>query len=55
MVASQLDIFLVSKNIVHSMREIIADVLMADGSDHWPICLNLDWSSTKLSKPFRFE
>ena len=34
LVASQLDKFLVSENIVHSTREIMVNVLPAAGSDH---------------------
>ena len=55
LVASWLDRFLVSEMIVHSMGEIMVDVLLTAGSDHWPICLNWDWSSSKLGKPFRFK
>ena len=39
LVAFFLDQFLVSKNIMHSMGEIVVDVLPAAGSNHWPISL----------------
>ena len=42
LVASRLDRFLVSENIMHSMGEILANVLPANGSDHWPISLSWD-------------
>ena len=34
LVASHMDHFLVSKNITHSTREILANVLSTNGSDH---------------------
>ena len=37
------------------MGEIMANVLPMSGSNHWPIYLNWDWSSTNLRKAFRFE
>ena len=55
LVASHLDRFLVSENIMHSLRELLADVLSAAGSDHWPIFLSWDWSSSPMGKPFHFE
>ena len=42
LVASCLDRFLVSENVLHSTREILADVLPAAGLDHWPIRLSWD-------------
>ena len=55
LVASFLDRFLVSETIVHGMGEIMADVLSAACSDHWPISLSWDWTCSTLRKPFRFE
>ena len=55
LVASHLDIFLVSENIVHGTGEIMADVLPTACSDHWPISLSWDWTCSTLRKPFRFE
>ena len=55
MVASPLDHFLVSENIMHSTGEILADVLPATGSDHSPICLSWDWSCSPMGKPFHFK
>ena len=40
LVASHLDRFLYLETIVHGMAEIMADVLPAVGSDHWPINLS---------------
>ena len=40
LVASCLDRFLVSETIVHGTGEIMADVLLAVGSNHWPISLS---------------
>ena len=37
LVASCLDRFLVSESILHDTREIMTEVLLAAGSDHWPI------------------
>ena len=53
--ASLLDQFLVSENIIHSIGEIVADVLPAVGFDHWPVCLTWDWSSSSMGKSFHFE
>ena len=39
LLASRLDQFLVSENIIHSTGEIVDDVLPIAGSDHWPISL----------------
>ena len=55
LVSLWLDRFLVSEHIVHGMGEIRVDVLPATGSNHWPVCLNWDCSSSTLRKPFRFE
>ena len=54
-VASRLDCFLVSKNIMHSSREFVVNVLPTAGSDHWPIYLSWDWSCSPMGKPFCFE
>ena len=40
LVASILDIFLVSEDIMRVSGEIWKNVLLVAGSDHWPICLN---------------
>ena len=42
LVASRLDRFLVSKNMVRCSGEIRANVLPVAGSDHWPVCLSWD-------------
>ena len=55
LVASRLDRFLVSESLLRDTGEILAEVLPAAGSDHWPICLRWDWTSSALGKPFRFE
>ena len=55
LVASHLDHFLVSENIMHSTGEILANVLPATGLYHWPISLYWDWSSSPRGKPFCFE
>ena len=39
LVASRLDRFLVSEAIMNSTGDILASVLPANGSDHWPISL----------------
>ena len=53
--ASYLGHFLVSENIMHSMGGILANVLPATGSDHWPISLSWDWPGSLRGKPFHFE
>ena len=53
--ASRLDRFLVSENIMHSIGDLVADVLPVVGSDHWPIRLSWDWSCSPMGKPFCFE
>ena len=55
LVASRLGHFLVFKNIMHSMGEIMANVLPAAGSDHWPISLTWDWSCSPMGKTVHFE
>ena len=55
LIASRLDRFLVSENIVGGLGEIWESVIPAASSDHWPICLNWDVMNTLLSKPFCFE
>ena len=55
LVTSRLDHFLVSENVMHSMGEILADVLPTTGSDHRPISLSWDWSCSPRGEPFHFE
>ena len=55
LVASHLDRFLVSENVMHSTRDILDDVLPTNGSYHWPINLSWDWSCSPRGKPFHFE
>ena len=55
LVASRLDRFLVAENIMHSTGDFMAAVLLANGSDHWPISLHWDGTGSPRGKPFRFE
>ena len=51
LVASHLDRFLVSENVMHSTGEIMAAVLPANGSDHWPISLSWDGTGSPEGNP----
>ena len=54
-IASRLDRFLVSEQVVTGRGDVGASVLTSAGSDHWPI--NLEWGNTGIfiKRPFRFE
>ena len=54
-IASRLDRFLVSEQVVTGRGDVGASVLTSAGSDHWPI--SLEWGNTRIfiKRPFRFE
>eukprot|EP00253_Pinus_taeda_P026820 PITA_26820 len=55
LIASCLDRFLISENIIMDGITIESDILPTGGSDHWPISLTIAVQSTLRNKPFRFE
>lgn len=54
-IASRLDRFLLSGNVIHLGGDFAASILPFSGSDHWPISLRWSRSGNKLRRPFRFE
>eukprot|EP00253_Pinus_taeda_P007926 PITA_07926 len=54
-IASMLDRFLLSEQVLNKDVFIEAKILPGLGSDHWPICLEIDIKKTNIKKPFRFE
>eukprot|EP00253_Pinus_taeda_P001472 PITA_01472 len=55
LIASLLDRFLISERIIMDGTIVESDILPSGGSDHWPISLIVEVSSTPRNKPFRFE
>eukprot|EP00253_Pinus_taeda_P018445 PITA_18445 len=55
LIASRLDKFLISESIIMDGTTVESDILPSGGSDHWPISLIVEVSSTPRNKPFRFE
>ena len=54
-VASKLDRFLISKDLMLIDKEMIARVLPFGGSDHWSVQLEVQGIGTPRNRPFRFE
>jgi len=54
-IASRLDRFLISEQIMMKDVFIEATILPVAGSDHWPIKLEIDLKQRPNNKPFRFE
>eukprot|EP00253_Pinus_taeda_P003536 PITA_03536 len=54
-IASELDRFLISNNVVHLGGDLSASILTYSGSDHWPISLQWKRSSNSTRCPFRFK
>lgn len=54
-VASKLDRFIISEELMLLDKEIIADILPYGGLDHWSIQMEIKPISTPRKKPFRFE
>lgn len=54
-VASKLDRFIISEDLILIDKEIIARVLPFGGSDHWPVQLEVQVIGTPGNRPFRFE
>eukprot|EP00253_Pinus_taeda_P033845 PITA_33845 len=55
LIASRLDQFLISENIILDGITIESNILPTGGSNHWPISLTVVVQSTPRNKPFRFE
>eukprot|EP00253_Pinus_taeda_P017934 PITA_17934 len=54
-VASKLDTFMISEELMLIDKEISARVLPFGGSDHWPIQLEMKGMVSPRNRPFRFE
>lgn len=54
-IASRLDRFLISEQVMMKDVFIEATILPVVGSDHWPIKLEIDLKQRPKNKPFRFE
>lgn len=54
-IASRLDRFLISENILLEGTTVDSDILPSGGSDHWPIALEAAFLETPKNRPFRFE
>eukprot|EP00253_Pinus_taeda_P028863 PITA_28863 len=54
-VASKLDRFIISEDLMLKDREMIVRILPFGGSDHWPVQLEVQGIGTPKNKPFRFE
>eukprot|EP00253_Pinus_taeda_P023386 PITA_23386 len=54
-IASRLDRFLISDNVIHLGGDFHASILPQGGSDHWPIMLQWTRPGKHCNRPFRFE
>lgn len=54
-VASKLDRFMISEDLMLNNKEISAIILPFGGSYHWPIYLEVQSIGTPRNRPFRFE
>jgi len=54
-VASKLDRFIISKDLLLTGLDLTASILPFGGADHWPIQLEASFIGTPRNKPFRFE
>eukprot|EP00253_Pinus_taeda_P004728 PITA_04728 len=54
-VASTLDKFIISEDLMLIDKEMIVRVLPFGGSDHWPVQLEVQGIGTPRNRPFRFE
>ena len=53
--ASKLDRFMISEDLMLNDKEISARILPFGGYNHWPIHLEVQSIGTPRNKPFRFE
>eukprot|EP00253_Pinus_taeda_P005917 PITA_05917 len=54
-VASKLDRFMISEDLMLLDKEIMAEILPFGGSDHWPVQMEIKGIGTPRNRPFRFE
>eukprot|EP00253_Pinus_taeda_P015016 PITA_15016 len=54
-VASKLDRFIISEDLMLNDKEMIARILPFGGSDHWPVQLEVQGIGTPKNRPLRFE
>jgi len=54
-VASKLDRFIISEDLMFNHKEMVASMLPFGGSDHWPIQLEVQGIGTPKNRPFLFE
>jgi len=54
-VASKLDRFILSEDLILTGLDMSAMILPFGGSDHWPIQLEASFIGTPRNRPFRFE
>jgi len=54
-VASRLDRFMISEDLMLNNKEISARILPFGGSGHWPIYLEVQSIGTPRNRPFHFE
>jgi len=54
-VASKLDRFLISEDLLFSGPNLNAFILPFGGLDHWPVQLEASFIRTPRNRPFRFE
>lgn len=55
LVASKLDRFIVSEDLLLTRPTITTSILPFRGSDHWPVQLEATFMGTPRNRPFRFE
>ena len=53
--ASKLDRFIISEDLILSGLDLSAMILPFGGSDHWPIQLEASFIGMPRNRPFRFE
>ena len=54
-IASRLDRFLISEELLSVYAYYETTILPSTGSDHWPIQLEIDIRDIPKNRPFRFE
>lgn len=54
-VASKLDRFIISEDLILTGPAMIASILPFGGSDHWPVQLEATFMGAPRNRPFRFE
>jgi len=54
-VASKLDRFIISEDLMIKNKDIAVRILPFGGSDHWPVQLEIQGIGNPRNKPFIFE